>query len=45
MRQRKKPILESTGLLQRDPRNTIDLKQPNRVEFALPCCELVHKVS
>ena len=45
MRQQEKPILESTGLLQRDPRVTINLKQPNTVEFPLPRCALVHKVS
>ena len=47
MRQQEKPILESTGLLQRDPKVTctINLKQPDTVEFALTCCALVHKVS
>ena len=41
MRQHKKPILESTGLLQRDTRVTIDIEQPNRVAFPLPRSELV----
>ena len=45
MRQQEKPILESTGLLRRDSRVTINLKQPNTVEFPLPRCAFVHKVS
>ena len=39
MRQQEKTYFrKSTGLLQLDPRVTIDLKQPNRAEFLLPRC-------